>query len=884
MDFDLNIDVDGIVFNFQNDKVIKNLFLCVEHRLSKRVLEKEINSSVVYLTFEELFGLANFGIFDFYFQVNITSFKINERIKYKLNTCPIFFRKDDMLFKFYSTVDSDLSLNITKAYITELDVVDDKLLMKGNFEGLDESIDRYLVIKHRSSGLRLEEKIESSKVCVPINKLLEISENGIFDFYFQFNEKSFNAQDRIKYTLNSQCLKSFKKEDTLFEFYQTINSNLSLKINKDYYINELKVIDDKLVLRGNFNGVDEKDNRFIEIKHRSSGLRLEQKIKSSAACFPINQLLEINEIGIFDLYMKINDDNEYNKIRIKYCFNNQSFKLLFKEQNLVLTTYSTKFNVLSFKLQTMDFDHNITYLDNCDDRVLIKGNFEPLNEEIKNIDKVLIFSKNRADSSINYYKMDFNEINDNYFNFEGFIDEINVLDEKTVNLRLDFYIRIYVDDIYYQSLVDLSNYKSFKNHEDCFLIKKVCCNKVYSYYATSDKYSFALWITTSTSWNKAYEIAKGKTIYDKTSKEEILNENMVFFESFLGKSYSGNPKYIYETMLEMGLDKKYTFVWAYSGENKDLIPGNPIIVDRYKAGDYYKYLAQAKYWVNNIIFPIHKKRQGNVYLQTWHGTPLKKLGFDITIPGPEVDGRPNFYSESRNWDYLISSNEYSSEIFERAFKFNKEFLEVGYPINDIFFRDNAELIDNLKSKFNISKDKKIILYAPTWRDDEQNESWEHYFNIEIDLKRLFMEFKDEYVVLLKMHHLISENLTIDKELQDFAIDLSDYEDIQELYLLSDILITDYSSVFFDYAHLKKPILFFTPDLNNYIENIRGLYLNMKKELPGPIIKDNNELINTIRNIDNVKKEYEERYDEFYERFCSLCDGTSAKKIIKQVFR
>ena len=164
-----------------------------------------------------------------------------------------------------------------------------------------------------------------------------------------------------------------------------------------------------------------------------------------------------------------------------------------------------------------------------------------------------------------------------------------------------------------------------------------------------------------------------------------------------------------------------------------------------------KYLAKVKYWVNNIIFPIHTKRQGNVYLQTWHGTPLKKLGFDISIPGPEVEGRQNFYSESRNWDYLISSNEYSSEIFKRAFKFNKEFLEYGYPINDIFFNCSDDFVDSLKSKLNIPVDKKVILYAPTWKDDEQNESWEHYFNLEIDLKRMFAEFNDGYVLLLKMH-------------------------------------------------------------------------------------------------------------------------------------
>ena len=454
---------------------------------------------------------------------------------------------------------------------------------------------------------------------------------------------------------------------------------------------------------------------------------------------------------------------------------------------------------------------------------------------------------------------------------------------KSNYFAYDFYIRIYDDDIYYQSLIDLSTFRYFENDEDRFLIKINDGDTVYSYYATENKHSLALWITTESAWMRSYTIACGRTIYSNASKNK-LNEKMIFFESFFGKSYTGNPKYLYEAMLEMGMDKEYTFVWAYSGDDKEIIPGNPIIVDRFEPGDYYKYLALSKYWINNIIFPIHTKRPGNVYLQTWHGTPLKKLGYDITIPGPEVQGRENFYNESRNWDYLISSNPYSTKIFKRAFKYDKEVLEDGYPINDIFFKDNAEFVKKLKSKLGIEENKKIILYAPTWKDDEQNESWEHYFNLEIDLERLYEEFSDEYVVILKMHHLVSENLRIDEKLKNFAIDLSSYDDIQELYVLSDILITDYSSVFFDYAHSRRPILFFVPDLNHYIENVRGLYLNMEKELPGPLIKDNDELIDIIKNIDDVSSEYSDKYDEFYERFCSLCKGDSAKRIIEKVFK
>ena len=625
-------------------------------------------------------------------------------------------------------------------------------------------------------------------------------------------------------------------------------------------------------------------NLAIEIKHRQTGYKIEKEINSNQVLFPINELLEIGTKGVFDLYIKILGKFS-DKKRVIFDSQNRLFKAVSKEKNIILRSYATKFNNLSLRIQKTDFDYIITTLKCYDeDKVLIEGNIEVLNDEISHIDRISINGKNRLDDTKNSFDLEFKQIdqNKNKYNFRGYIDEINTVDKEIFDLRIDFFIRIYEDDIFYQSLIYLNDFKNFKNDEDRFLIKIDNGENVYSFYATENKYSFALWITKDISWTRAYNIACGRTIYNAAAKQPL--KDMVFFESFLGKSYSGNPKYIYEKMLELGLDEKFTFVWAYSGEDKSIIPGNPIIVNRFEPGDYYKYLALSKYWVNNIIFPIHKKRAGNIYLQTWHGTPLKRLGFDINIPGPEVEGRQNFYNESRNWDYLISSNEYSTEIFKRAFKYHKKMLEMGYPINDIFFKDNIDLIKSLKSKLDINNNKKIILYAPTWKDDEKNASWEHYFKLDIDLNRLYEEFGDEYVFLLKMHHLVSENLIIDDKLKDFAIDLSSYEDIQELYILSDILITDYSSVFFDYAHSKKPILFFVPDLNHYISNVRGLYLNMETELPGPLIYNNYELINSIKNIEQISKEYNEKYDGFYERFCSLCDGNSAEKIIEKVFK
>ncbi|MCY7637299.1 CDP-glycerol glycerophosphotransferase family protein, partial [Bacillus altitudinis] len=146
------------------------------------------------------------------------------------------------------------------------------------------------------------------------------------------------------------------------------------------------------------------------------------------------------------------------------------------------------------------------------------------------------------------------------------------------------------------------------------------------------------------------------------------------------------------------------------------------------------------------------------------------------------------------------------------------------------------------------------------------------------------EFGDDYVLILRMHHLISDYLVLNPSKHSSIIDLSKYDDIQELYLVSDILITDYSSVFFEYANSKKPILFYAYDYQLYKQEIRGFYLDMYKDLPGPVLQEQTELFDAIKNIHRVEKEYEEKYNEFFQDYCSLETGNSAKLVIETVFK
>ncbi|WP_042354279.1 bifunctional glycosyltransferase/CDP-glycerol:glycerophosphate glycerophosphotransferase [Bacillus rubiinfantis] len=370
-------------------------------------------------------------------------------------------------------------------------------------------------------------------------------------------------------------------------------------------------------------------------------------------------------------------------------------------------------------------------------------------------------------------------------------------------------------------------------------------------------------------------------IYKKLFLKLPLKENYIIFESFLGRNYSDSPRNIYEYITENNLD--YKCIWVFNNKNRK-IPGNAKIVKRFSLA-YYYYFAVSKYWVNNMRQPLHLvKRKGNVFLETWHGTPLKKLVFDMKeVYSANPRYKRDFYLQSRAWDYLLSPNRYSSEIFKRAFKFDNEMLEYGYPRNDILYSPEKDAIAaRVKDTIGIPKDKKVVLYAPTWRDDDFYEPGKYKFQVQLDLHKMKEVLGDEYVIALRMHYFIADDIDVDG-LDGFAFNLSKYDDIAELYLISDILITDYSSVFFDYSNLKRPILFFTYDLDKYRDQLRGFYLDFENDAPGPLLRTSDEVISAIANIETVKQEYAAKYEEFYDIFCSWHDGKATEKVVKTVF-
>ena len=363
-------------------------------------------------------------------------------------------------------------------------------------------------------------------------------------------------------------------------------------------------------------------------------------------------------------------------------------------------------------------------------------------------------------------------------------------------------------------------------------------------------------------------------------------DNIVLFESSNGRNYTGNPRFIYEELLNQGLDKEYECVWALINPSEQEIPGNPKKVKKSRFKFLY-YTIKSGTWVLDSRHLYYLKKNKNTrYIQTWHGTPLKKLGLDmdyVNMSGNQDIERyhEDFKKNSADWQYLISQNNYSSEIFRRAFAFDGEMLEIGYPRNDILVNNNnKEYIDKIKIKFNIPRDKKVILYAPTWRDNEYYDSGEYKFATKMDFDQMKESLSEDYVLIVKYHYLVKDPIDWEKY-EDFIIECDANWDIQELYLASDILITDYSSVMFDYAILRRPMLFFTYDLEFYKDSLRDFYFDMFEEVPGPIVENTTDLIDEIKKIndEDYEAKYGMKYDDFQRKYNEFDKGIASKRVV-----
>lgn len=356
-------------------------------------------------------------------------------------------------------------------------------------------------------------------------------------------------------------------------------------------------------------------------------------------------------------------------------------------------------------------------------------------------------------------------------------------------------------------------------------------------------------------------------------RSEKINKKLILFESMWGSKYSCNPRALYEYI--DANHPEYTCVWSLSDERQP-INGRGIRVRRWTP-EYFHYLATAKYLVNNVNFPDeYEKRSGQIEIQTMHGTPLKTLGLDVEADFPTAESREAYIKKNSRWDYIMCQGRFIDELVDDIFGVTPKHLHSGYPRTDSLLSASEEYINGVKDRLQLPKDKKIILYAPTWRKRNS-------FDMMLNLDRMKERLDDEYVLLVRLHHFSASGYTVPAD-NEFIYDMTSYGSIDDLYLISDVMITDYSSTMFDYALLKKPMLFFTYDLEQYANELRGMYVDFEKEAPGPLLYSSEEVIDALERLDSITKEYKSKMEDFREKYVGYEVPNSSELIFQEVFK
>lgn len=381
-----------------------------------------------------------------------------------------------------------------------------------------------------------------------------------------------------------------------------------------------------------------------------------------------------------------------------------------------------------------------------------------------------------------------------------------------------------------------------------------------------------------------------RILYKLTYHFISIDDKLVIFISFHGRGYSDNPRAIYEQMRKDPRFNDYRFIWFIKNHKKKNVKIEGAEIKEYLSLPYFYYMSKAKYWIINCKMPTYIcKKDKQIYLQTWHGTPLKRLGHDIIASEDTTFYRSgmSFEQMTKSYDidverynYMISPNAFCTEVFQTSFQINKErLIETGYPRNDFITNATKEDVISLKKKYHLPLDKKIILYAPTWRDNSYVAAG-YTFELKADFHKWKEILQEEYVVLFKPHYLIINKYENDRSLDGFLYSIPANNDIKDLYVISDVLITDYSSVFFDYAILKRPIYFYMYDIEEYATDLRGFYMDIHKELPGKIYKEENEMLMDIKN-----QIYDDsRMEVFNQRFNNLDDGKASKRVVDIIYK
>ncbi|MDK1359319.1 CDP-glycerol glycerophosphotransferase family protein [Arthrobacter sp. zg-Y1219] len=360
--------------------------------------------------------------------------------------------------------------------------------------------------------------------------------------------------------------------------------------------------------------------------------------------------------------------------------------------------------------------------------------------------------------------------------------------------------------------------------------------------------------------------------YSRT-REESVDLGSVLFETFDGKSCSDSGRAISDVLGDRipGLQRYWT-VADFSVP----VPANCAPVLR-ESPEWFRLLATAGYLVNNNNFPHYfRKRPGQFYIQTWHGTPLKRIGSDTPVTGTTASYRALIKREAAAWDMLLSPSGFAADTLESAFGYRGEPAIFGYPRNDALAADTAAgRREESRRLLGIAEDCKVLLYMPTWRDN--GSAADPYLDFDAAAEQL----GPGYVLLYRGHHKIAGRRKTTG--QNRYIDVTTHPEVNDLYLAADLLVTDYSSAMFDFGVTAKPMYFLTPDLARYRDSERGFYFDFEAQAPGPMAACTDELVAAVLAEEANAEPYASRYRDFVRRYAPLDDGAAAIRVVEAVW-
>ncbi|MGN5633523.1 bifunctional glycosyltransferase/CDP-glycerol:glycerophosphate glycerophosphotransferase [Streptomyces sp. AC154] len=364
--------------------------------------------------------------------------------------------------------------------------------------------------------------------------------------------------------------------------------------------------------------------------------------------------------------------------------------------------------------------------------------------------------------------------------------------------------------------------------------------------------------------------------YYKAQRRLPLDPKLAVYAAYWNRGVSCNPEAIYRKAQELAPDVHG--VWVVSKNQVDALPkGIDYVVPGTRR--YWSVLARATYFFNNVNFADHLvKRPGQIHVMTHHGTPLKIMGMDQQNYPAAAQGL-NFdrlLKRVDRWDWSVSANPHSTEVWSRAYPSAARSLETGYPRNDVFATATREQIETIREGLGIRPGQRALLYAPTHRDYEAG------FTSRLDLARFCAAVGPDTVVMVRAHYFYG-GAGLPEMPQ--IIDVSDHPRIEDLCLAADALITDYSSVMFDYAHLNRPIVVHAPDWETY-RTVRGVVFDLLSgkpgETPGAVATTTDELARAFTDGGWNSPANEALLKAFRERFCPYDDGRAAERVVRRV--